>query len=215
MKLIILLLGFALIPGLIYATGVDQLMNAKSDMVLASAATSLLGLSLIAAHIAAPETYSWQTNTLSELGAQHYNHAWIMRAGFISFGSLVALAGMSRMMDDQSQWPTAVPVMIYGLAMAGSGLYSAPPFEAGIGFSESEARLHSLFANTAGIALTTAILAHVVTDDDPKLRALHLSAMAVVLLGSWLFKTNPEQQGIYQRALWAGGVSWLTWSFTF
>ncbi len=43
---------------------------------------------LILAHLAAPEAYRWQVHTISQLAAQAYANAWIMRVGFIGFGVL-------------------------------------------------------------------------------------------------------------------------------
>lgn len=43
---------------------------------------------LIAAHLAAPEVYNWQEHSISQLAAQAYTNAWIMRLGFIGFGVL-------------------------------------------------------------------------------------------------------------------------------
>lgn len=58
----------------------------RDPNLLVPAAVSFLGASLLAAHLAAPESYSWQTDTISELAAQDYDKAWIMRTGFIGFG---------------------------------------------------------------------------------------------------------------------------------
>jgi hypothetical membrane protein len=37
--------------------------------------------------LAAPQAYNWQQHSISQLGAQGYADAWIMRLGFIGFGA--------------------------------------------------------------------------------------------------------------------------------
>lgn len=215
MKIIILLLVFSLLPILLLAMDRHQSLHENTDVYLTSAAVGFLGASLITAHLLAPETYNWRSNTISELAAQHYQHAWIMRTGLISFGALISIASTVKLIEDQTQWPRAIPMLLYGLAMTGSGLYSTAPFEAGIAYTQHEAHMHSIFANAAGFALTTTMLSHIITEKNPNLKIVHLSGMAFVLLGSWLFKSNPEYQGVYQRVLWGGSITWLTWTVKF
>ncbi len=47
---------------------------------------------IILAHIFAPIEYDWKSNTISDLGAQQYKNAWLMRMGFIGFGVLLSTA---------------------------------------------------------------------------------------------------------------------------
>jgi hypothetical membrane protein len=50
-------------------------------------AVAYIIISLIIAHVAAPEAYNWQVHSISQLGAQAYANAWIMHLGFIGFGA--------------------------------------------------------------------------------------------------------------------------------
>ena len=47
---------------------------------------------IILAHFFAPIEYDWKLNTISDLGAQQYKNAWLMRMGFIGFGVLLSTA---------------------------------------------------------------------------------------------------------------------------
>jgi phosphate/sulfate permease len=59
----------------------DAASHDHVDTFLIGGAMGLLSLTLLSAHLAAPGTYHFQTNTISDLGAQNYNNAWIMRSG--------------------------------------------------------------------------------------------------------------------------------------
>lgn len=68
----------------------DFHVRTHSDVYLVPIAVGFLGSTLIASHILSPETYSWKISTVSELGAQNYDHAWIAHAGFVGFGSFIS-----------------------------------------------------------------------------------------------------------------------------
>ncbi len=95
------------------------------------------------------------------------------------------------------------------------GIYSATPFEKGVSYSKQEADLHSIFANIAGFALTTSILSNALKEEKVNRRNIHWSGMAFVVFSSAMFKLMPEQQGLWQRILWTGGLIWLTVSYKF
>lgn len=189
-------------------------IHGQADQVLVPSAVGLLAVSLIAAQLAAPDAYSMKTNTISDLGAQNYSRAWIMRSGFIGFGALVSTAALWNVMDGKKPLICSVPVAIYGFSMMATGIYSAAPFEPGTRYSERDADIHSVFANLAGIALTSAILGHLITENDAGMRMVHASGFTFVMLNSAMFKMDPKRQGIYQRVLWTGSLAWLTVSFS-
>jgi hypothetical membrane protein len=215
MKLQLLFLCSLILTSFVYSTDSKSIVNNQTDKYLVPTAVGVLAVSLIAAHIVAPENYSLQKNTISDLGAQNYNKAWIMRSGFISFGALVTSAALWDLVDNRKPLICTIPVAVYGISMIATGLYSAAPFESGTNYSEREANTHSFFANLAGIALTTAILGHMITENNPTMRIVHTSGLTFVVLNSALFKIDPEHQGIYQRILWTGSLTWLSISFSF
>ena len=164
---------------------------------------------LVLAHLAAPEAYRWQQHTISQLGAQAYANAWIMRLGFIGFGALVQIAGVTRMRLRPRVWYREVPIMLYGLAILLSGIFSTEPFMEGVPYSLQEARLHSVFATTAGVALTIATLLYALTDAPVSRRLVHWLALALITTISFLFGANPATGGLLQRLLWVVGFAWL------
>jgi hypothetical membrane protein len=166
---------------------------------------------LIAAHLAAPETYHWQVHSISQLGAQAYANAWIMRLGFIGFGALVQVAGATRIRMRPRLWYREAPIMLYGLAILLAGIFSAEPFIAGVPYSLQEARLHSTFATAAGVMLTLATLLYALTDAPPSRRIVHWIGLVLISGISLAFGTLPASGGILQRLLWVVGFSWLVY----
>jgi hypothetical protein len=186
-----------------------------SDVYVIPIAVGLLGSALLGSHMASPETYSWKTNTISELAAQNYSNAWIMRSGLVGFGGLVAGAATWDLAIGRRHWARALPLTIYGTSVALAGVFSAPPFEKGVPFSEREGRLHTMFANIAGLSLSAAILGHALTEEDDERRTAHWCSLALVTACSMMFNLQPQNQGVWQRVMWASGLTWLTVSYSF
>jgi len=175
---------------------------------------------VIVAQSAAPLRYSWLRNTVSELAAQGYAWAWIMRLGLVGFG-LVLGAGlamrMSRTVDRRTLGRDAM-LLLYAALMLASGIASTAPFVPGVRYSAGEAYWHSVFATGAGLAITASILWHLLTETAPRRRALHLVALIGVTALSAMFglaeaRIIPDLQGLIQRFLHAGGLLWVWLAF--
>ncbi len=174
-------------------------------------AVAYIVIFLVLAHLAAPETYRWQQHTISQLAAQAYANAWIMRLGFIGFGVLVQITGVTRIRLRPRLWYREVPIMLYGLAILLAGIFLTEPFVEGVPFSAGEARLHSLFATSAGVMITLATLLYALTDMPPSRRSVHWIALALITLVSLLFGAMPAIGGVLQRLLWVIGFAWLVY----
>jgi hypothetical membrane protein len=175
-------------------------------------AIAWLVAALVAAHVLAPESYSFVSNSLSELAAQRYEHAWVTRTGFIGFGVLLAWHYSGDLVHVRRVWSQAALLLAYGSCVALTGVFSTAPFEGGVAFSEPESFLHSIFATMAGACLAGAILVAAWRAPTPKGRWRHVGTLVFVTLASVLFAALPEYQGLTQRALWAGGLWWLGWA---
>jgi hypothetical membrane protein len=172
----------------------------------------LLAISIAQALVPAP--YDWQRNTVSELAAQAYEMAWIMRAGFIGFGGLLTVgAGQRLMINVKENRPDAF-VLLYGMAVFLSGVYSTAPFVEGVFYSEPEVRTHSLMATVAGVAISLGMAGRMITEPAPMRKFFHLAALVLVLILSILFGVLAEGTGIIQRALYLVGFVWLVGSET-
>lgn len=164
---------------------------------------------LVAAHLLAPESYSFVVDSLSELAAQRYEHAWVTRSGFMGFGLMLAWHYSSDLVHVQRYWAQALLLLLYGSCVALTAVFSTAPFEDGVAFSEPEAFLHSIFATMAGVCLSGAMLIAAWRAPTQEERWRHVGALAFVTVASALFAVLPEYQGVTQRALWMGGLAWL------
>ena len=172
-------------------------------------AVAYIILFLLIAHLIVGEPYLWYRNSISQLAAQAYQYAWIMRLGFIGFGVIVQIVGIVRMMSARPYSYREVPIMLYGLAILLSGIFSTSPFIKGITYSEQEARIHSFFATSAGVALTVGVLLYALTDTAR--RAGHLIALVLITGVSFLLGAVPTIGGVTQRLLWLVGFAWLVY----
>jgi hypothetical membrane protein len=182
-------------------------------------AVMYLVVAILIAHLFVSQPYVWSENTISQLGAQGYPYSWIMRAGFIGFGTLVILGAAQRIKKSRSLWYRELPLTIYGLGILLSGFFSAEPFRQGVAFSQTEADVHSAVATAAGIGMTIAILLYGLTDKPMFKKFIHGTAFVLVVALSAIFGMLSGEAGITgagiggagiaQRLLYVAGFAWL------
>jgi hypothetical membrane protein len=184
--------------------------------ILAPFATILVFI--LIARIFAPPEYRWKDNSISEMAAQGLPNRWIMQAGFISFGLLLAVVLGWRMWTEKRVALPDLAITLYGLSILAAGLFSAEPFLEGVPFSAQEARLHTVFAYLAGFFLTVGILLALVAAPGAGEKRLHTIFLLLVVGLSALYGlvdagsiTLPK--GLLQRVLWLAGFGWLYWWF--
>jgi hypothetical protein len=123
---------------------------------------------IIIAHFFTTNPYDWKSNTISELAAQNYQYRWIMKIGFILFGGILAAGITNKIFNGNGKLISELPILIYGLAILVSGLYSTKPIVSGIEYSELESQIHSYSAQIAGMAFSVGLLIHGLTEKKPK-----------------------------------------------
>jgi len=168
---------------------------------------------ILVAHIVVPEPYNWRRNTISELASQGYKRKWIMQAGFIGFGALLAIGIILNIRIHRAQWFLELPLLVYAVSVLLSGIFCAKPFIDGLPFSETEARLHSTFAQIAGVAFSLALLLHGVADQEIWRKIGHAVTLIFVLASSIVFGLTSTNAGLVQRILYAGSFAWLVFLY--
>ena len=169
---------------------------------------------IIIAHLFAPQGYNRTNNTISELGSQGHTKKWIMQAGFVGFGLLLAVGlGWKSYTQGMINYPD-FPVLLYGLSVLVTGIFCAAPMDSKLNFSSQEAQVHSIFATIAGIALVAGILWYLLV--SPTERSFHLVFLVLVTGVSILFGlsesgTVPIGKGIVQRTLYLVSFIWLAY----
>lgn len=171
-------------------------------------ASLLFVIIIVIAHIAAPIDYHWTEHTISHLGAQSYDHAWIMQTGFLTFGIAVALGVLLNGISLRK-----LPILIYGACIALTGIYCTDPFLVVMKYDTDEARLHSIFAQVAGFSFTLGILIQMFFAKNKKDKLNHFIFFLAVLTCSALFGLVESNQGIVQRGLYLVSLIWFAFYF--
>lgn len=172
-------------------------------------------LVVLIAHLIAPDTYQWSKNTISDLGAQHYSHAWLMRVGFIGFSILLNTGIVLKFRHQSDIFYPELFIMIYALSVLMTGIFSVAPFDSTQGYSSSQDNLHSNFALLAGIAFSFTIAGYIFAIDPPSQKRLHTLFLFIVIGTSMLvgFAKNDSLgnigMGIVQRLLQAVSFLWM------
>lgn len=172
-------------------------------------ATLFFILIIFVAQQAAPETYHWTQNTVSELASQGYKNKWIMQLGFIGFGILLTITATMNLNKKVLSWLREIPLAVYALCILFSGVFCTAPFLDTISYSQREAQLHSIGATVAGIAFSAALIAHMFTDSSMTRKWIHLATLLFVIGISLFFGMSSTNEGIIQRLLYSVSFIWL------
>jgi hypothetical membrane protein len=169
---------------------------------------------IVLAQVVAPPGYDWTRHTISDLAAQGQSHAWIMRAGFISFGLLVIAGLLVKARAVGHLIARDLPLLGYGAAIALAGIVSTAPIDDSAAYSVAEARWHSWFASAAGWCLSIGMLWYALNAPGPRVRWLHVAALAAITATALAFglaesDAIPLGTGVVQRVLYALGLAWL------
>jgi len=170
----------------------------------------LFVVAIIVAHFFATNPYDWRANTISELASQNYQYRWIMKIGFILFGGILVIGITNKLINGNGKLLTELPILIYGLAILISGLYSTKPIVDGIEYSELESKIHSYSAQIAGMAFSIGLLIYGFTETNTNLKIIHFVTFAFVVGFSTLFGIMDSNVGIIQRVMYIGSFVWLT-----
>lgn len=195
--------------------------SAQVPVAFLSAAAVVFFVAVITvAHLFAPSAYSFTQNTVSDLGAQGYSLAWIMRSGLMGFGLLISAAmAVSLVKQTGSPLPDAL-LLVYGLGIFFAGVFSTLPFEPGISYSARESSLHSFFATAAGIAISFSMVSHVFMEKGSRHVLFHALAALFVIGLSALFGLAEGGavsvgKGLVQKVMYAGGLTWIVVNYAY
>jgi len=156
------------------------------------------------AQIYSSNPYDWTRNTISDLGAQAYDKKLIMQLGFLVFGILLVLGILLQGLS----WRN-LPILIYGLCIALTGVFCTKPFFPTEHYLELESNIHSVLAKLAGIAFTLGILIQTFYASNKTEKWLHVLFFTLVISLSASFGLFKTYQGILQRLLYLTSFIWL------
>jgi len=154
------------------------------------------------------EGYSWRANAISESAAQGLTHAWIARAGLLSFGfAVVGLASSSR-----GVWSRSAVFLhtVFGICMTAAAAFSHRPWISGVDYDAVEDLLHSIAATGMGFAFALGVLVRL-AGRPPGSRARKSFDVVAIAAATLLPLAMVEQDvaaGILQRFMFAIAYVW-------
>ena len=166
--------------------------------------SSLFVLLILAAHLFSTQQYDWTKNTISDLGAQGYDRKWIMQCGFLAFG-IILVAGV---LLNGFAWRT-LPILLYALCVGLTGVFCEKPFFHYEPYSVAQASIHSILAQTAGVAFSIGILVQLFYTPDNSHKWIHFGFFILVIGLSAAFGLTKSYPGIPQRLLYLVSLLWL------
>ncbi len=187
-------------------------------MVTVNAAVIFFAVIITLAHFFAPSEYDWMLNTISDLGSQRYKNAWLMRIGFIGFGVLLSIAVLWSFIHTEEKNYSDLLIVVYALSILLSGVFSAAPFTDFSTFSIGEDKLHSLFAQIAGIAFSFGILWHLLVYSNPNQKMINFVFLTLIISFSALVGLSKKGLitiglGLIQRMLYVISFVWLLFRY--
>jgi len=168
---------------------------------------------IVLAHFFIPPNYDWTQNTISDLASQGHIYKWIMQAGFVGFGFLLAAGSAYYFWQNKKRYFLWL-VAGYGLSVLVTGFYCAAAIDPSIEYSLQEAGIHSMFATIAGVCMSLGIVWQVVASSTRRELWTRIIFLVLVMGISALFGLVENHileigKGIVQRALYLTGLAWL------
>ena len=152
------------------------------------------------------DSYSIMRNTTSQLGGQNMPNAWIMNTTFVLLGLTSILASWRFF---ERFWMPKILILIFGLAIIGTAIFSHAPIESHMAYNQTEDDLHSLFAKITGFSFTifAATMAFII---KRQLQVFLAIGVAVIdtLLSATMFEFQ-DVTGLFQRLIFIISFGWL------
>lgn len=168
----------------------------------------LSAVSIVAAPLLIPQSYSWVSNYISESAAQNLTNAWVARLGFLLFG--VAVLWLSTAL--RRRWARSAYWchLAFGLFMISTAAFSHQPWIENVPFDAFEDVLHSFTATGMGFAFSFGVLLRLFQrkSEAKPTRAFDVLAIAVAIGMPVMAGALPSVAGITQRALFLVAYVW-------
>jgi len=192
-----------------------KILFGRYDQISVALLVVVIVIAHIVAYTSVPALYDWRRNTISDLAAQQYAHNWIMRLGFIAFGSILMIGIINKLLRKLAIWYVDLPIFLYAASLLLAGVFSIKPFFPVEAYSQTHDSLHSFFATLSGISISIGIFCHPFPFSGKTRRSIvvDFALFAAVIALSALFglaeSSFPDYVGIIQRLMWLVGLTWL------
>lgn len=152
------------------------------------------------------QKYSFVSNLISELGAQHTPNNFIMISAFIALGGGIAFDGIKRFRKP------ILPFILYGLSMALVGIFPHKPIDATINYNALYHDLHGINASIAGTLMTIGLLWQgFVMNGLHRIICFYMAGVSIIFPIFML--SFPNYQGIIQRVIYFQILGWVWFKY--
>ena len=181
----------------------------KEILILVAAYALLLLVMFILPYYSSPE-YSIIRNTLSQLGAQNSQNAWIMNFTFVSLGIGSIIAGWRYFEGFAFQ---RLFLILFGLSITLAAFFNHAPVNSLIQYKIPEDGWHSYFIFTTGLTFIILTVTSAFIPQNQTDRLLAIAAGVSVLFLSALMSAAPDKAGIWQRLYFIISFGWMIYNF--
>lgn len=159
---------------------------------------STISLAMLVGPLFSPDEFSWLRHSTSEQAGQHLSGAWIMRAGFIAYGSSIILSAA----EDWRKRPLVrLPLLLFGFGLLGAAVWSNAPIVAGLPTNMREDWLHSVASGIVGFAFASACAGRLISSDGGRRDVLAWSGLLIAVLVPVSMNALPGVRGLLQRGM--------------
>lgn len=159
---------------------------------------ALIALAMLFGPLFSPAEFSWLRHSTSEQAGQQLTGAWIMRTGFVAYGTAVAVASV---LDWSTRPWVRLATFCFGAGLIGTALWSNAPIVPGIPADNYEDWLHSVASGVVGTAFAIACSARLFAPGGDRRDALAWCGLAISVLVPVLMGALPEIRGLLQRGM--------------
>lgn len=165
-------------------------------------------LSVIAS-MNAPDSFSWSQNSLSTLGAQAFDAAWMMNAAWIGFGVLIVLIAAGYHQKEDLPQALTFPIIVFGIAVILLGIWRYDNIFETVDVDVDEVEDHVIFYGVALISLTLSITLHGLLSTHKIIKRIHLMCALLLLMMMIILEFTTTYNGLFERVIWFIILVWL------
>jgi hypothetical membrane protein len=185
-------------------------MKTNREILILVAAYALLILVMFILPFFSTSEYSIIRNTLSELGAQNTQNAWIMNFTFVSLGIGSIIAGWRYFEGFAFQ---RLFLFLFGISLTLAAFFNHAPVNTLTQYKIPEDGWHSYFIFTSGLTfiILTVASTFMFKKQADKLLATITGISAIFL--SVLMSEAAQMAGVWQRLFFIISLGWMIYTF--
>ncbi|MDH4124648.1 MAG: DUF998 domain-containing protein [Gammaproteobacteria bacterium] len=145
-----------------------------------------------------PLEFSWIQHSTSEQAGQRLPGAWIMRAGFVAYGSGTLLAAI---VDWRTRPMVRAALIVFGMGLIGTAIWSNASILPGVLSDMREDWLHSVASAIVGTAFALACVARLFAPGESRRDVLAWAGLAISVAVPLAMAVYPDARGLLQRAM--------------